>query len=159
MRRYKPAPAKLKPGEPGARMTSTKRNNGDCPAKVTLRRTVRKDGATSPWRVVDVYFTHNHKIAEDPMLQSAHITPEEAHEIRNQRQAGVTTSALVGLLQQRHDSIVTAQTVYNALRMATEQYKDGRTDAQVLLDQLEAAGVACRVCMRNGFVYAWRALV
>lgn len=142
---YKPAPDKRKVGEDGHRFTHTRRL-GDCPSRITIRRSRPAIGPEGPWYVCKVNTTHNHSVASDARLLPAKLTDSEIADVREKRAAGVSMSTFAELLQMQHDEIVTAQALNNALQKAKQKYKAGRTDTQVMLDQLEKAGIPFTAC-------------
>ena len=50
---------------------------------------------------------------------------------------GISASSLAQLLQSQHEEYVSADAVYNAFQKVKKAHKAGRTDTQVMLDQLK----------------------
>ena len=113
---------------------------------MNIKRKARGDGTLGPWYVSTVNNTHHHRIADHERLLAAKITGEEAQEIFHNRMAGVGMATLRELLQGKHKGFLTADAVANAFYAAKKQYVGDRTDAQVLIDQLEEAEIPYKVC-------------
>lgn len=79
-------------------------------------------------------------------MMPTRFTLEEAQQIYEQKRAGVNTSALITLLQGRHHTFITGHSVFNAFMQVKEHYRGDRSDAEVLIDQLQTAGIPFRVC-------------
>lgn len=141
---YKPDPGKRAIGEEGARFTSMRRLGG-CLASIEIRRSHPELGPPGPWYVHDVCNTHNHVLASDARLLSAKLGEDEVEEVMGKRAAGVSSRSIADLLQTRHDGLVTAHAISNAFRKAKESYKGGLSDTQVMLDQLDTAGIPYKV--------------
>lgn len=141
---YKPEPGKRAIGEEGSRFTSTRRLGG-CPARIEIRQSDPQTGPPGPWYVHNVCNTHNHSLASDVRLLTAKLDDDEVEEVLEKRAAGVSSRSIADLLQTRHNELVTAHAISNAFQKAKAKYKAGRSDTQVMLDQLEKAGIPYKV--------------
>ena len=151
---YRPYDDKLQPNEEGHRFTRSK-CLGTCEAQLSLRRSAKKETdeagniewrVTSGWRVTDVRNVHRCKLASSSKCFSTRLSANETQDVYEAKKAGLGVSQLINLLQNKHDTFITAADISNAFHKAKETYKDGRTDAQVLIDQLNQAGIHYEVC-------------
>lgn len=107
-----------------------------------MARKVHSEDDVGPWCVISLCTSHNHLVAANPRETAApklsHGEEEEAFRLSRE---GVSASIVRDLLQHRRgDHAVMYQQILNTIYKSKREYENGRSDLNVLLDQMKKAG-------------------